>query len=109
MLTVCGGCVYSEAEVRRYKMMNNYPAMVYTLALTIPVSLVMMHQNTKVITVPKGLAVHKKNLTENRICKHSSLIPTLFFSEELKREKKKKTLRATNFPQLRMMTPLQYF
>ena len=41
-------------------MMNNYPAMVYTLALTIPVSLVMMHQNTKVITVPKGLAVHKK-------------------------------------------------
>ena len=31
--------VYSKAEVRRYKLMNNYPARIYTLALTGHVSL----------------------------------------------------------------------
>ena len=86
-------------------MTNNYPARVYTLALTIPVSLVMMHQNTKVITVPKGLAVQKKKKKKNLQTFISD--SNSFFSKEVKKGKKKK-LRATNFPQLRMMTPLQY-
>ena len=104
-LTVCGGCVYSEAEVSRYKMMSNYPARIYTLALIIPVSLVIMHQNTKVIAVPKGLAVqNNNNKTQNLQTFISDSNPS---SKEVKKGREKR-LTATNFPPLRMMTPLQY-
>ena len=79
--------------------MNNYPAMVYTLALTIPVSLVMMHQNTKVITVPKGLAVHKKKThRKQNLQTFISDSNSFFFSEELKREKKKKDTQSNKLP-----------